>query len=251
MAERDVYRALSLGAKSYFLGLGGRQPSSKEALAALRSIAAGLPVTGVGFEDPLHEDTALRRLVTIAFEATPEEIFDRENGSGNIWSAVIERFSIFLLTLEITGDDAENISAAANVPQERPIEKETTTTGSSPSTRDYGGFKVVGLVVGCSLLVLLAMTNLPRNPSYPGASPPTTSTSATANPTIGTSAASASLIESANRMLALAQATNGSAGDSEEAKQRNLNCKVIRMTLAISQRPPDADESMALSRCTY
>jgi hypothetical protein len=44
-------------------------------------------------------------------------------------------------------------------------------------------------------------------------------------------------------MLALARQSP------EVTQQHILNCQVIRMTLAISQRSPAASESMALSGC--
>jgi len=184
----------------------------------------------------------------VVIEATPDEILDRDTGNGELWSGVVERFSIFLLTSAKYSGEATNESSPSglSVDHEKPIGNEKPAYATTPAELDLRWFKLAGIVVVASLFPVLMATI--QYPDYKTSTTSKSGSPVTSNQSsISTSATSATLTESANRMLALAQATPGS----EAATQRDLNCKVILMTLAISQRRADPEESMLLSRCVH
>lgn len=91
MGNHDVGRGMAAGAKA-FLGA-VLVPTKEQALAALDSLAEPYRGADAEFDDELHEETPLSRLVAIAFDATPDEIADlkgefdggRVEDRGELW----------------------------------------------------------------------------------------------------------------------------------------------------------------------
>lgn len=96
MGNHSVGRAMASAAKVFYLAIGDRIPTHDEALACLDMAAEQYIGADAEFDDELYEDTPLRRLVTIAFDATPAEIAARDapaSARDDGWYEVIERFS--------------------------------------------------------------------------------------------------------------------------------------------------------------
>lgn len=74
MGNHDVGRGMAAAARVFWLAMGDRKPTKEQALAALDAAAEEYRGADAEFDDELHEETDLSRLVAVAFDATPEEI---------------------------------------------------------------------------------------------------------------------------------------------------------------------------------
>ena len=98
MGNHNVGRAMMAAAQGFWAGW-GEEPVSKEmALAVLDAAAKEFIGADAEFDDYLNEETALSRLVAIAFEATPDEVADlkgeyscEEDDVGMLWYEGPER----------------------------------------------------------------------------------------------------------------------------------------------------------------
>jgi hypothetical protein len=97
MGNHDVGRALAAGAKGFWAGVGNRIVDQPEALAVLDDLANDFRGADAEFDDEFFGETPLSRLVAIAFDATPEQLADRDdpeaNKDGEAWYEVQEQFS--------------------------------------------------------------------------------------------------------------------------------------------------------------
>lgn len=85
MGNHNVGRAMASAAKVFWLAQpeNGPQPTKEKALEVLDAAAEDFYGSDAEFDDHLHPETPLGRLVAIAFEATPEELIDEEDENYN------------------------------------------------------------------------------------------------------------------------------------------------------------------------
>jgi hypothetical protein len=179
-------------------------------------LASDLGSEHLEFDDNLRSESPLRELVSLAFDASVEEIVDRDYGTGEVWQAVIERFSIYALTrparraprfvedMEDAEDDrpsklGDGLDQTVSPAQE----SEPRRPGTEPGIRWFvyaWGVVVVGLIWAASQHFIGSSTVPPIQ-----------------------------------RPMSTA-----------ENKQY---CQMIRLTIAISQQPPDPRQTSALNRC--
>lgn len=76
MGNHDVGRAMSAAAKGFWAGNGDAPVTKEKALAVLDAAAEEFIGADAEFDDELHEETPLSRLVEIAFDATDDEKAD-------------------------------------------------------------------------------------------------------------------------------------------------------------------------------
>lgn len=90
MGNHDVGRAMSAAAKGFWAGNGDAPVTKEKALAVLDAAAEDFIGADAEFDDELHQETPLSRLVEIAFDATAEESADlrgelETEDAGEIW----------------------------------------------------------------------------------------------------------------------------------------------------------------------
>jgi hypothetical protein len=93
MGNHEVGRSLAASAKVFWKAMGDRPVTKEAALEALDLMAEDFIGADAEFDDEMTTDTALTRLVALAFEATPEEIADmkgeldegRIEDQGELW----------------------------------------------------------------------------------------------------------------------------------------------------------------------
>ena len=78
MGNHSVGRAFSAAAKGFIKIRKGAEISKEEALAFLDGVGEEFRGADAEFDDEFCDDTPLKKLVGIAFDATPEEIADVE-----------------------------------------------------------------------------------------------------------------------------------------------------------------------------
>jgi hypothetical protein len=79
MGNHDVGRAMAAAARTFWIANGDAPPTKEKALAALDAAAEHFHGADAEFDDELYDETPLSRLVAIAFDATPEEIKNRDH----------------------------------------------------------------------------------------------------------------------------------------------------------------------------
>lgn len=82
MGNHAVGRCMAAAAEVFWLAMDDKTPTKERALAALDTAAKNFHGADAEFDDELHQETPLSRLVAIAFDATPEEIADRDGKGG-------------------------------------------------------------------------------------------------------------------------------------------------------------------------
>jgi len=89
MGNHDVGRSMSAAADVFWIANGTDEVTKDKALAALDASAKRYIGADAEFDDELSEETSLSRLVAVAFDATPEEIADRDHATheGELWYA--------------------------------------------------------------------------------------------------------------------------------------------------------------------
>lgn len=99
MGNHDVGRAMASAAEGFWAGNGDAPVAKEKALAVLDAAAKRWIGADAEFDDELHEETPLSRLVAIAFDATPEELADLKgelpgDDCGEVWyDGPVTRFS--------------------------------------------------------------------------------------------------------------------------------------------------------------
>jgi hypothetical protein len=76
MGNHDVGRGMAAAARAFWIGNGDTEVSTEKALAALDAAAQDYIGADAEFDDELLFYSPLSRRVTIAFEATAEELAD-------------------------------------------------------------------------------------------------------------------------------------------------------------------------------
>lgn len=85
MGNHNVGRAMAAAARAFLVGLGDKPLTKEVALAALDAMAADFIGADAEFDDELSTDTPLSRLVAVAFDATTDDIANRDEGDGALW----------------------------------------------------------------------------------------------------------------------------------------------------------------------
>lgn len=89
MGNHDVGRSMAASAEVFWATMDAvnAKPTKEQALSVLDIAAKNFHGADAEFDDEFFGETPLSKLVALAFDATPEEIDDRDNSTheGELW----------------------------------------------------------------------------------------------------------------------------------------------------------------------
>jgi hypothetical protein len=237
MTDPALHRALQLASKAYFRGLGDRPPSKRGALSILQETSADFNLPEEGYDGELREDTPLRELVALAFDATAKEIDDRDHGPGILWNGVVERFSIFLITAAHYAEGDIGLETRHDEPE--------TKIQPASKRRAPTWLWLWGTVLLAIPIALTRSSTHSTNSTLPVPNDLGRTSLQTFSPSSSAdgNSSSSSLADSARQLLEVAR-----AGQAHLLPQndRAMNCSVLRLTLALSRSDTDIQRKYAV-----